>query len=86
MACKPHGTPIHLAQAAHVGVGISGEEGLQAVNASDYSIAQVRIVAFAVGSTKILEVSLSETASSRTRPLVVCQEREHVSMHFHILA
>ena len=28
-------------QAADVGVGISGEEGLQAVNASDYAIAQV---------------------------------------------
>lgn len=29
-------------QAADVGVGISGEEGLQAVNSSDYAIAQVR--------------------------------------------
>jgi magnesium-transporting ATPase (P-type) len=28
-------------QAADVGVGISGEEGLQAVNSSDYAIAQV---------------------------------------------
>ena len=27
-----------------MGVGISGEEGLQAVNASDYAIAQVRLV------------------------------------------
>jgi phospholipid-translocating ATPase len=33
-------------QAAHVGVGISGEEGLQAVNASDYAIAQVRRTSF----------------------------------------
>ena len=30
-------------QAAHVGVGISGQEGLQAASASDYAIAQVRI-------------------------------------------
>ena len=29
-------------QAAHVGVGISGQEGLQAASASDYAIAQVR--------------------------------------------
>jgi phospholipid-translocating ATPase len=28
-------------KAADVGVGISGEEGLQAVNSSDYAIAQV---------------------------------------------
>ena len=28
-------------QAAHVGVGISGMEGLQAASASDYAIAQV---------------------------------------------
>jgi len=28
--------------AAHIGVGIKGEEGVQAVNASDYSIAQFR--------------------------------------------
>lgn len=28
-------------QAADVGVGISGEEGLQAVNSSDYAIGQV---------------------------------------------
>ncbi len=33
---------MSLSQAADVGVGISGEEGLQAVNSSDYAIAQVR--------------------------------------------
>lgn len=33
---------VSMIQAAHVGVGIAGEEGLQAVNASDYSIAQFR--------------------------------------------
>lgn len=32
-------------QAADVGVGISGEEGLQAVNSSDYAIAQVCVAA-----------------------------------------
>lgn len=30
-----------VCKAADVGVGISGEEGLQAVNSSDYAIAQV---------------------------------------------
>ena len=33
---------VAMIQAAHVGVGISGEEGLQAARAADYSIAQFR--------------------------------------------
>lgn len=33
---------VAMIQAAHIGVGIKGEEGLQAVNASDYAIAQFR--------------------------------------------
>lgn len=33
---------VAMIQAAHVGVGISGQEGMQAVNASDYAIAQFR--------------------------------------------
>ncbi|CAG8751938.1 15749_t:CDS:2, partial [Acaulospora colombiana] len=33
---------VSMIQAADVGVGISGEEGLQAVNSSDYAIAQDR--------------------------------------------
>jgi len=32
---------VIMIQAADVGIGISGEEGLQAVNSSDYAIAQV---------------------------------------------
>ncbi|KAK0152284.1 Phospholipid-transporting ATPase IA [Merluccius polli] len=32
---------VSMIQTAHVGVGISGHEGLQAANSSDYSIAQV---------------------------------------------
>ena len=31
----------HIMQAAHIGVGISGREGLQATLASDYAISQV---------------------------------------------
>jgi P-type E1-E2 ATPase len=34
---------VSMIQAADVGVGISGEEGLQAANSSDYAIAQVHI-------------------------------------------
>jgi hypothetical protein len=32
-----------IGKAADVGIGISGEEGLQAVNSSDYAISQVRL-------------------------------------------
>jgi len=35
---------VSMIQAAHVGVGIAGEEGLQAVNSSDYAIAQFRFL------------------------------------------
>ncbi|CAN0038698.1 unnamed protein product [Pylaiella littoralis] len=35
---------VPMIQAAHVGIGISGQEGLQAVNASDYSLAQFRFL------------------------------------------
>ena len=35
---------VSMIQAAHVGVGISGVEGLQAARASDYSIAQFRFL------------------------------------------
>lgn len=35
---------VGMIQTAHVGVGISGNEGLQAANSSDYSIAQVSTV------------------------------------------
>lgn len=33
---------VSMIQAAHIGVGISGEEGLQAARAADYAIAQFR--------------------------------------------
>jgi len=35
---------VSMIQAAHIGIGISGEEGLQAARASDYSIAQFRFL------------------------------------------
>ncbi|XP_059278356.1 phospholipid-transporting ATPase 3-like isoform X2 [Lycium ferocissimum] len=36
---------VSMIQAAHVGVGISGQEGMQAVMASDFAIAQFRFLA-----------------------------------------
>ena len=35
---------VGMIQTAHVGVGISGNEGMQATNNSDYAIAQVSSV------------------------------------------
>lgn len=35
---------VAMIQKAHIGVGISGQEGLQAVNSSDYAIAQFRFL------------------------------------------
>ncbi|KAL1408157.1 hypothetical protein Q8F55_004961 [Vanrija albida] len=35
---------VSMIQTAHVGVGISGEEGLQAVNSSDFAVAQFRFL------------------------------------------
>ncbi|KAJ3234099.1 hypothetical protein HDU81_001721 [Chytriomyces hyalinus] len=35
---------VSMIQAAHIGIGIAGEEGLQAVMASDYAIAQFRFL------------------------------------------
>ena len=36
---------VPMIQMAHVGVGISGQEGMQAVNASDYAVGQFRFLA-----------------------------------------
>ena len=41
LAIGDGGNDVSMIQSAHVGVGISGQEGLQAANASDYSFAQV---------------------------------------------
>ncbi len=41
---------VSMIQAADIGVGISGEEGLQAVNSSDYGIAQVSVPDVLTGS------------------------------------
>ena len=43
---------VSMIQAAHIGVGISGQEGLQAVMAADFALAQFRSVKG--GSAKML--------------------------------
>jgi len=45
---------VSMIQAAHVGIGISGNEGLQAANSSDYSIAQVLLSCSTIGPLQIL--------------------------------
>ena len=42
VCCPSRGS--YLTGEAHVGVGISGQEGMQAVNSSDYAIAQFRFL------------------------------------------
>uniref|UniRef100_A0A3B3ST18 Phospholipid-transporting ATPase n=1 Tax=Paramormyrops kingsleyae TaxID=1676925 RepID=A0A3B3ST18_9TELE len=44
MAIGDGANDVGMIQTAHVGVGISGNEGMQATNSSDYSIAQVRAI------------------------------------------
>ena len=36
---------VGMIQTAHIGVGISGQEGMQAVQSSDYAISQFRFLA-----------------------------------------
>lgn len=49
---------VAMIQKAHVGVGISGVEGLQAACASDYSIAQVIIILLSINVVRILNFFL----------------------------
>jgi phospholipid-transporting ATPase len=44
LAIGDGGNDVGMIKAAHVGIGLSGQEGMQAVSASDYSIAQFRFL------------------------------------------
>jgi P-type E1-E2 ATPase len=44
LAIGDGGNDVSMIQEAHVGVGIIGLEGMQAVQASDYAIAQFRFL------------------------------------------
>jgi hypothetical protein len=74
-----------------VGVGISGEEGLQAVNSSDYAIAQVSLDSVESGRRGSLirlvpAVPLPEKVASRSWALVVCAKRKYVRVLFVFLS
>jgi phospholipid-transporting ATPase len=57
---------VSMIQAAHVGVGISGQEGLQAARASDFSIGQFRYL------KKLLLVHGGWGYSRVTKVIVIC--------------
>lgn len=73
---------VSMIQAADVGVGISGEEGLQAVNSSDYAIAQVFRLSLSCQPCLLRRpfspVPFLEAITSCTWPLVIREKREHV--------
>lgn len=46
LAIGDGGNDVGMIQTAHVGVGITGREGLQAARASDYAIAKFRSCIF----------------------------------------
>lgn len=64
---------VGMIQTAHVGVGISGNEGLQAANSSDYSIAQV----------SMMTRENSQTNSSRC--LLGCRHITTAKAHFYLV-
>jgi phospholipid-translocating ATPase len=71
-----------------VGVGISGEEGLQAVNSSDYAIAQVNPFGHNANATQtayfgLVTVPFPQTFDLGAWALVICTKREHVSLFLH---
>lgn len=64
---------VSMIQAADVGVGIIGEEGLQAVNSSDYAIAQVSVllrITFML-LTRYSSVSSHDSSSSMATGLII---------------
>ena len=70
---------VSMIQAADVGVGISGEEGLQAVNSSDYAIAQVHIIFLEeIVSANTSTVPILKETFACARTLVLCSERCNV--------
>ena len=81
---------VSMIQAADVGVGISAEEGLQAVNSSDYAIAQVcycvvLLASSALSLTQSL-VQVPQAIVARPRSLVVLPQRKHVSVTSFLLS
>jgi len=69
---------VSMIQAADVGVGISGEEGLQAVNSSDYAIAQVSLKENFGHLLILFPVPLYQASSFGPWTLVLCPKRKYV--------
>lgn len=69
-------------QAADIGVGISGEEGMQAVNSADYSIAQASLGMsyFLYCCSDSPLVSIPEETAACSWTLVVRSKRSHVCL------
>ena len=71
---------VSMIQAADVGIGISGEEGLQAVNSSDFAIAQVILIHLfsvcAIADT--CTVPIPKEVASCTWTLVIRPEWDYV--------
>lgn len=59
---------VGMIQTAHVGVGISGNEGMQATNNSDYAIAQVSHVGDPLSCHELSMKSSARPASSPDSP------------------
>ena len=53
LAVGDRASDVGMIQTAHVGVGISGNEGMQATNNSDYAIAQVSGMGGQVGMESV---------------------------------
>jgi len=79
---------VGMIQASDVGVGISGEEGLQAVNSSDYAIAQVYALYLGLVSTDVgYSSGLSNAcywfmATGHMRETQTCMDTVPISSNF----
>ena len=72
---------VSMIQAADVGVGIRGEEGLQAVNASDYAISQASLCSLSrFMLSDVLLVPFPEAAAFSSWALVICAKWQHVRL------
>ena len=71
---------VSMIQAAHVGVGISGQEGLQAVMAADFALAQFRSSELAVRMHQS-QSHIPHTLNRFARPSRCLSRRHHLAGH-----
>ena len=75
---------VSMIQAAHIGIGISGQEGMQAVRASDFSIAQFRYLERLLlvhGGERAKRTSLDEDTSMRASNSKRSEQQEKRASH-----